>query len=323
MRNKKRQPLVALEELIAWVWENDDPAAATPHSRHLDVNDQAVEVEDLGVYKSLLTCDQDDPSSGRQVYAHKLDRTLSNILVFADDCRAATEWLVSGVVSHEDEQGRRAGERRRHLKERGLLANQKRFVRLCGHVITGAGAIKVLAARQCIDSWEETDGERSLHFHKCEDGLRWQPCSSETGNTTAMSLGNPYNAPAPVAEADGRTVDKYVVSFADDEDEATVTRGQWKRPAGSDDDDPENDPGLGWVLNERAENTMRWLSEAAESTAEIAAEADDDTVRQLFPSLREMRRSAEIENAQRRGAEARKSTPSERTSRSGPHESIH
>ena len=96
----------------------------------------------------------------------------------------------------------------------------------------GAGAIKVLAARECIDSWEETDGERSLHFHKCEDGLRWQPCSGETESTTTMTLGNPYNAPAPVAEADGRTVDKYVVSFSDDEDEATATRGQWKRPAG-------------------------------------------------------------------------------------------
>ena len=67
MRNRKRRPLVALDELIAWVWENDDPAAATPHSRHLDVNDQAVEVEDLGVYRSLLACDQEDPTSGRQV----------------------------------------------------------------------------------------------------------------------------------------------------------------------------------------------------------------------------------------------------------------
>ena len=224
MRNKKRQRLVSADEIIAWIWEKDDPAAAACESRHLEVGDQSVEATDLRAYDSLLACERDDRGGDGEDETAGLDRTLANILVFADDCRAATEWLDSEVVSHEDEQARRAGQRRRHLKERGLLENGERFVRICGQVVTDAGLIRVMAAAQCIDSWEETDGERSLYFHKCEAGMRWQPCSTEIGSTTRMQLSNPFTAPPPRPEADGVKVDKYLVSFSDDEEPTALRR---------------------------------------------------------------------------------------------------
>ena len=242
--------------------------------------------------------------------------------MFADDCRAATEWLGSEVVSHDDEQARRAGQRRRHLKERGLLKNGKRFVRICGQVATDAAMIAVMAARQCIDSWEETDGNRSLHFHKCDGGIRWQPCSTETGSTTRMQLSNPFTAPPAKPEADGRKVDKYLVSFSDDE-HATAERSQWKSADEADSDDHGNDTEPRWVLNTRAETTVDWLSEAAETVAEIAMDSEEGTLRELFPSVREMRRREEREGAHKRAAEATKRKLTDGPASAGTGHSIH
>ena len=321
LRNKKRHRPISADEIIAWIWENDDPAAAACESRHLDVSDQSVEATDLRVYNGLLACEP-DKSDGKQVEAEGLDRTLANILVFADDCRAATEWLQNELVSHDDEQARRAGQRRRHLKERGLLENGKRFVRLCGQVVTDAAMITVMAARQCIDGWEETDGERSLHFHKCETGIRWQPCSTETGSTTRMYLGNPFSAPPAKPEADGRTVVTYVVSFSDDE-HATAERSQWENAEEADVDDDRNDTKAQWVLNTAGETAVEWLAEAAETVAEIATENDDVTLRELFPSLREMKQREEREGAGKRAAEARKRHLTEGPASAGAGHSIH
>ncbi len=319
MTNKKRHRPVSAEEIIAWVWENDDPAAASCESRHLDISDQSVEGTELRVYNGLLACEP-DKSSGKQGGAEVLDRTLANILVFADDCRAATEWLQNEVVSHDDEQGRRAGQRRRHLKERGLLDNGKRFVRLCGQVVTDTGMIAVIAARQCIDVWEETDGERSLYFRKCEAGIRWQPCSTETGRTTRLRLANPFTAPPAKPEADGRKVVSYVVSISDD-GEATAERQEEENTEVANVDDNTND--AQWVLNSAAETAVEWLAEAAEAAAEITIENEDGTVRELFPSPREMRRREERENAQKRAAEARKRNPTNGPSPGGTNHSIH
>ena len=175
MTRKKRARIVPTEDIIEWVWENDDPAAPPCGSQHLNTSDQSVDPAGLRVYDSLLRCKLATVDKDAEGESAKLDTTLSNILVFGDDCRAATEWLRNESVSHDDEQGRRAGERRRHLKERGLLENGKRFVRICGQVVIDAGLVKVMAARQCIDWWQETWGESTLHFHKCENGVRWQP----------------------------------------------------------------------------------------------------------------------------------------------------
>ena len=319
MTKKKRQRPVSAEDIIAWVWENDDPSAPTCESRHLDVSDQSVEAAELRVYDALLAFDPDH-STGNDSDPESLDRTLTNILVFADDCRAATEWLENGVVSHDDEQGRRAGERRRHLKERGLLDNDRRFVRLCGQVTLDPAQIAVMATRQCVDFWEETDAQRSLHFKKCEAGIRWQPCTAETGRRTRLLLANPLTAPRAGPEADGRRVIAYEVSISEDE-EPTAERQAWENTEADDVDEHTSD--ARWVLNSAGETAMEWLAEAAETAAEITMENDDETVRDLFPSRREMRRREERYEAQKRADEARKRNPTTGPSPGGPSQSIH
>ncbi|MCY4510219.1 MAG: hypothetical protein OXG35_25145 [Acidobacteria bacterium] len=199
----------------------------------------------------------------------KLDTTLTNILVFGDDCRAATEWLRNESVSHDDEQGRRAGERRRHLKERGLLENGKRFVRICGQVVIDAGLVEVMAARQCIDWWQETWGESTLHFHKCENGVRWQPHGDSAEHKTLLCLSNPFTAPPLAAEADGRYVDQYEVSWIDD-DAPVAERESCTTTAVEDADSHEIEDKPRWTLNERAGRTAEWLSEAAETVEQTA-----------------------------------------------------
>ena len=315
MRNKKaqRQRLVRAEDIIAWIWEKDDPAAAACESQHLKVADQSVEACDLRVYDSLLTYEGE---------AASVDRTLANILVFADDCRTATEWLTSEVVSHDDEQARRAGQRRRHLKERGLLQNGKRFVRICDAVILDAEMIAVMAARQCIDDWEESAGERALHFKKCEGGVRWQPVTTDIGGTRTMHLSNPFTAPPTKPEGDGRTVEKYHVSFAEQEP-PRAERSQWVSANEADIDDEEKATQPGWVLNNRAETTMDWLSEAAEIVADMAMDSEEQTLRGLFPSQREMKRLEEREAAHKRAAATKKQTPTEKPGTGGPGQSIH
>ena len=324
MRHTKqqRQRLVSADEIIAWIWETDDPAAAACESHHLEVGEQSVEASDLRVYDSLLGCEQEKQGGEAEGEAAGLDRTLANILVFADDCRTATEWLSSEVVSHDDEQARRAGQRRRHLKERGLLENGKQFVRICGQVVTDAEMIAVMAARQCIDNWEETAGERTLHFEKCEVGVRWQPGSTENGSTTRMHLSNPFTAPPAKPEADGRNVEKYLVSFSDEE-RATAKRSQWVTADEADIDDDGNDTEPGWALNKRAETTVQWLSDAAETVADIAMDSEEQTLRTLFPSRREIKRHEEREGARKRAAAARKRKPTEGPATAGPGQSIH
>ena len=324
MRNKKRQlqRLVSADEIIAWIWEKDDPAAAACESQHLEVGEQSVEAAELRVYDSLLACEREEQSGEAEGEAAGLDRTLSNILVFADDCRTATEWLSSEVVSHDDEQARRAGQRRRHLKERGLLENGKRFVRICGQVVTDAEMIAVMAARQCIDDWDETAGERTLHFEKYEAGVRWQPASTENGSTTRMHLSNPFTAPPAKPEADSRNVEKYLVSFSDEE-QATAERSQWGTADEAEIDDNGKDTEPRWALNKRAETTVQWLSDAAETVADIAMESEEQTLRTLFPSLREIKRHEEREDARKRAAHAKKRKPTEGPATAGPGQSIH
>ena len=327
MRHTKqqRQRLVSADEIIAWIWETDDPAAAACESHHLEVGEQSVEASDLRVYDSLLGCEQAKQGGEAEGEAAGLDRTLANILVFADDCRTASEWLSSEVVSHDDEQARRAGQRRRHLKERGLLKNGERFVRICGQVVTDAEMIAVMAARQCIDNWGETAGERTLHFKKCEAGMRWQPVSTENGSTTRMRLSNPFTAPPAKPEADGRNVEKYLVSFSDEE-RATAERTQWVTADEADiddDDDDDNDNEPGWVLNERAETTVQWLSDAAETVADIAMDSEEQTLQTLFPSLREINRHEEREHARKRAAQAKKTKPTKGPATARPGQSIH
>lgn len=286
MRGKKRQRLVAAEESIGWVWEDDDPAAAACGTQHLDVGDQSADPAELRVYDGLLASEREQEDGSAEDDAAGLDRTLTNILVFADDCRAATEWLSDETVSHDDEQGRRSGQRRRHLKERGRLTNAKPFVRICGQTVIDSRLVAVMAARQCIDNWEETEGQRSLHFHKREAGMRWEPCTALDGISTRMCLSNPFTAPPATQESDGPRVEEYLVTLSDDKP-ATAERRRWDT-----DDEDTMAAKAEWMLNSRAETAMEWLAEAADAVADITSEGDDRTLRELFPSLRESKRRA-------------------------------
>lgn len=300
-RQQQQKQKVLAEDIIAWIWEDDDPGAATCDSRHLDVNDRSIELSELMVYDNLLGCSEEASGAIHPEHAVVcLDRTLANILAFADDCQAAVQWLTAETVTHSDEQSRRAGQRRRHLKERGLLKNGLPFVRLCGQVIIDSDTIAISAARQCIDNWEETTEGQALHFRKEEDGMRWQPESTLSGRTVDMDLSNPYTAPSPAPEADGRTVHRYNVELGDDE-EATAERREWT----SANPEPDVAADAGWVLNKRGESAVEWLSVAAETVTKIATLSDEDTLRQLFPSIREIRRRQKQEAASRRAAEQR------------------
>ena len=298
-RSRKRQRTVLAEEIIDWVWEDDDPAAPACESRHLDISDQSLEATELRVYDSLLACSEDKTASGTEQAVAVLDRTLANILVFADDCQAAVKWLRKETVTHSDEQGRRAGQRRRHLKERGLLKNNRPFVRLCGQVIIDSDTIAISAARQCINDWEESGDGQSLHFHKEEDGMRWRPESTDNGRTATMDLANPYTAPPPAPEPDGRTVHRYRIELGDHE-HPKAERSQWTNADGEDADHTSEPV---WVLNTRAESAVEWLAFAAETVANIATDCDENTLRQLFPSLREIHRQEEREAAASRAAQ--------------------
>ena len=272
---------------IAWTWETDDPAAEPCEARHLDVTDQSAAPSELRVYDSLLACELDlEPGEMPEVEA-AIDAALANILVFADDCKTACAWLENETVSHADEQGRRAAQRRRHLKERGFLKDGRRFVRICGAMVTEQLAIEVMAARQCIDAWEHTFGERSLWFGKKKNRMRWAPRSEELDESTMLKVANPFTADPPSPDADGRIVETYTVVVSDDgaataEPTATVVET--------------DDPGIpqelhpGWVLNARAHEAMTWLGEAAEAVADLADSADSPMVRELFPSWTEMER---------------------------------
>ena len=307
MRNRRRERVVSPEDMIGWIWENDDPAAATCESQHLDISDQTVEVTELQVYYGLLACGQGKKDGSTESGVGNLDRTLTNILVFADDCQAAAEWLSSESVNYADEQGRRRGERRRHLKERGLLQNGVRFVRLCGQAIIGTDTIAMMAARQCINDWEESAEQQSLHFKREEAGVRWEPCSTENGRTATLHLGNPYTAPPATEEADGRTVQEYRIELWSDEN-PIAGRSAWTSAEESDTED-EDETELAWTLNGRSEAAMEWLTFAAETVGDITRESDKDTVEELFPSLQEIRREAGRTAAQKRAAQTTKTQP--------------
>lgn len=309
VRHRKRRREVQAEDIVSWIWENDDPAATVCQSRHLDIGDQSLQGSELQVYNGLLACEQEQ-SNDVHGEASSLDRTLTNILMFADDCRAGVEWLDNEVVSHDDEQARRAGQRRRHLKERGLLRNGNRFVRICGQIITDAGTVAIMAARQCIDSWEETNDHRSLHFHKNEGGIRWQPCSAENGTTTRMHIANPFTAPPATPEADGRTVETYFVSLSDDEP-GTAERNRWLSETETDIEDEEQHGTLQWTLNPHGRRALDWLSDAAGTAAVITLDNEEETLRELFPSAREMRRREERALRRKQAAEATKSEPTD------------
>ena len=289
MTKRKRPQRIRPEDMIAWVWEEDDPAAAPCDSRHLDIGDQSIELQHLRVYDSLLAYRPETGTTEPAETADRLDTTLANILVFADDCRAAAEWLTDEMVSFEDEKGRRFGQRRRHLKERGFLTNAKRFARICGQVVEDDMMIAIMAARQCIDLWKERWRQKTLHFHKCEDGMRWQPCSDETAWTARMTVSNPFTAPPTEAEADGREVLRYELTAIDD-DGITAERETSMTPETENPDEVEHDDHPGWLLNEQAQKTAEWLFDAAERVADTAGAADKNTLRTLFPSLQEIRR---------------------------------
>ena len=308
MANKKPQRVVSASETIHWVWEEDDPAAARCESQHRDINNQSLEATELLVYYGLLACHVTKQDNSTESLVGWVDRTLANILVFADDCRNAVEWLTREVVNHADEQGRRRGQRRRHLKERGLLQNGRRFVRLCGQVITDTEMIAVDAARECIDDWDETADQRTLHFHKEEGGVRWDPCSEDNDRTVTMHLGNPFTAPRATRETDGRTVQQYRIELLNEEP-ATAERSKWTSADGSDTNEGENKTELKWTLNKRAETAMEWLSFAAETVGDIARHSDEDTLQRLFPNLREIQRRQRRETAQKQAALATKTQP--------------
>ena len=314
---KKRKRVVRPKAVISWVWEDDDPAARPCEPRHIDYSDQSIPTTELTVYDSLIACLDQQVGEGEDDVPGVLDETLANILVLADDFRSAIEWLTSEGVSHADEQGRRAGQRRRHLKERGEFTNGMRFVQLCGEWITTTDAIAVSAARQCIDDWEEIGDHRSLHFHKEEAGVRWEPCSAENSATTTMHLANPFCAPPATPEDDGRTVTQYHVELVSDEDgyaeRSEVERSRWT----SETDESEEEAakgGVRWRLNQRAESAMKWLAGAAELAAEIAGHSDEDTLRRFFPSLREIQRKARRAATESRAAATAK-TPQEAVNR--------
>ena len=186
----------------------------------------------------------------------------------------------------------------RHLKQRGLLKNGLPFVRLCGQVMIDSDTIAISAARQYIDNWEETTEGQALHFRKEEDEVRWQPERTLSGRTVDMDLSNPYTAPPAAPEADERTVHRYNMELGDDK-EATAERREWASA------DPELDiaANAGWVLNKRGESAVEWLSVATEVVTKIATLSDEDTLRQLFPSIREIRRREEQAAASRRTPE--------------------
>ena len=140
-----------------------------------------------------------------------------------------------------------------------------------------------MAARQCIDSWEETNDHRSLHFHKNEGGIRWQPCSAENGTTTRMHIANPFTAPPATPEADGRTVETYFVSLSDDEP-GTAERSRWLSETETDIEDEEQHGTLQWTLNPHGRRALDWLSDAAGTAAVITLDNEEETLRELFPS---------------------------------------
>ena len=303
---KKRKRILPPKEIIDWVWEDDDPAAAPCESGQMDFRVQSVEPAKLVVYANLLACRQaKEEADGRKHEPAILDGTLTNILVFADDCRTAVEWLTSEVVSHADEQGRRAGQRRRHLKERGRLTNGMRYVQLCGQWITSTDAIAAAATRECIDDWEEIGDRRSLHFHEEEAGVRWDPCSAENARTATMHLANPYSAPPATPEDDGRTVTQYRVELVSDEDADPMRneaeRSRWTNDTSKGKDDPIKG-GAAWTLNQRAEAAMEWLSGAAETAGDIVRHGEDETLKRFFPNLQEIQREERRCAAQRRAA---------------------
>lgn len=323
MRNRKARRRSADVKVISWVWEDDDPAAPPEPGDDASADQRAVDPAGLHVYKNLLGCEEDGGEGAPGGGANSLDRTLANILVFADDCRAAAEWLRGGMVSHEDEQGRRAGERRRHLEQRGLMRSGKRFVRLCGQLLIDEKTTAITAARHCIEWWEETLQTRTLHFHKCDEGVRWEPCADETGETTRMELANPFGAPPAGPERDGRSVEKYTVGFSD-EDGPTAERSEWsvapdKSPG--EQEDPEGR--VRWLLSTQAAETVQWLAYAAETAADVATGAEDHTLRTLFPSLREIKKRDERESAAKRAAEARETKAGERRASAPSGRSVH
>ena len=315
MTKRKRAQRIRPEDMIAWVWEEDDPAAAPCDSRHLDIDDQSIEPHNLRVYDSLLACGLDTDSGEPAPVADRLDTTLANILVFADDCRAAAEWLTEEAVSFEDEKGRRFGQRRRHLKERGFLTNSKRFVRICGEVVDDDTLVIAMAARHCIDHWHERWGEKALHFRKDEDGVRWEPCSHETELTTTMTVSNPFTAPPTEAEADGCEVLQYDLEAGHDGITAVRLTGTTPETESPDGDPDERRPRWVWVLNDRAQKTVEWLLDAAETVADMARTRDKHALQTLFPSLQETRRR---ERQQEKAKEAARKT------RQGPQDqSVH
>ena len=275
------------------------------------------------MYDSLLACEREEQSGEAEGEAAGLDRTLSNILVFADDCRTATEWLSSEVVSHDDEQARRAGQRRRHLKERGLLENGKRFVRICGQVVTDAEMIAVMAARQCIDDWDETAGETD-------------PALREVRGRGAVAAGQhrdrEHNENAPVQPPSPRR-------RRNRKPTAGTSRSTWCRsptrsrrqpsaasggpPTRPEIDDNGKDTEPGWALNKRAETTVQWLSDAAETVADIAMESES---RRSGRCSRAYGRSRGTKNAKMLASGRRTQRKGSRRKdprRQGPGQSIH
>ena len=106
------------------------------------------------------------------------------------------------------------------------------------------------------------------------------------------------------------------MSFCDEE-RATAKRSQWVTA------DDGNDTEPAWALNKRAETTVQWLSDAAETVADIAMDSEEQTLRTLFPSRREIKRHEECEGARKRAAAARKRKPTEGPGTAGPGQSIH
>ena len=147
--------------------------------------------------------------------------------------------------------------------------------------------------------------------------MRWQPCSAENGSTTAIALSNPYTAPEPAEDSDGRTGLRYRVEFSDEEP-PRVKRAEWKHTSEGADEDT-----TAWHLNGRAAEAIVWLASAAETAAGIAGRADDETVREIFPSLREIRKRREEEAAANRAADARKAPAAGGTANPPPHRTIH
>ena len=308
MTNRTKALKTRPEEKIGWIWEDDDIAAAPCDSRQLDVNDQSPELHHLGVYEGLMTCKVDTDRNEPAVITEEMDNSLANILAFADDCRAASEWLTEESVSFEDEKGRRFGQRRRHLKERGFLKDGRPFVRICGRIVDTNLVIAAMAARHCIDEWKESRGVKTLHFQKCEDGMRWEPCGHRSNWSTRMIVSNPFTAPATAPEADGREVLRYELSAIDDDgitaERQTSTEAETKNP---EDDAAYEHPG--WMLNKRARKTAKWLFEAAETVADAARIVDEHSLRTIFPSLQDMRRLKEYGERPDQGAPSAEEHP--------------